>query len=100
MVPTAADFADFASDDGTAWWLGFNARLTMFDPIYVALDAIYGSASLEFGIFGDEDFDREGFFLALAVGMKMDMFTPELFALYASGADDDEDRRPHARHLR
>jgi hypothetical protein len=87
LIPPGG-LAGLATDDGTAWWLGFNARLTMFDPIYVALDAIYGSASLEFA---DEDFDREGFFVGLAAGMKMDMFTPELFAFYASGADDDTD---------
>jgi hypothetical protein len=81
-----------ATDDATVWWLGLNGMLNMFDPIYVAFDLIYGSAGIELD--GD-DLDREGYFFNLAVGMTMDMFTPELFFFYASGdnSDIDKDKR-------
>jgi hypothetical protein len=69
----------------TAWWLGLNAAISMFDPIYAAFDFIYGSA--EFDV-ANQDLDQQGWFVNAAVGMKMAMFTPELFGFYATGTDD------------
>jgi hypothetical protein len=81
-----ADTALTASGEReNTWWAGVNAMLTMFDPIYVAADFIYGNDSDDDGL--------SGWFANAAVGMKMDMFTPELFAIYATGGALD-DRMP------
>jgi hypothetical protein len=79
LTPYALYLNTGSDIDLDAWWLGLNGRLTMFDPVYAAFDFIYG----------DQD-DASGWYAALAVGMKMDMFTPELFFAYASGGDDTD----------
>lgn len=74
------------TDDATAWWLGVNAELTMFDPITVAADLIYGSME---GEVAGADLDQDGWFAALAASYKMDVVTPTLFMVYSTGIDED-----------
>jgi len=74
------------TDDATAWWLGVNTELTMFDPITIAADLIYGSME---GEVAGADLDQDGWFAALAASYKMDVVTPTLFMVYSSGIDED-----------
>jgi hypothetical protein len=48
----------------------------MFDPVYAAFDFIYGDRD---GSDPTDAGETMGWYAALALGMKMDMFTPELF---------------------
>jgi hypothetical protein len=66
------------------WVLGFNAALTMFDPLTFAADLIYGQQE-------NDDYETKGWYAALAASYKMDMMTATLFTTYATGADEDED---------
>jgi hypothetical protein len=77
-----------ATDDATMWHAGFNAQIDMFDPIVIMTDFVYGSMGAEIG---GSDFDVKGWIFDLAVDYKMDFMTPELFFLYASGDDGDND---------
>jgi hypothetical protein len=80
--------ANPATDDANMWHAGFNAQIDMFDPIVVMTDFVYGSLGAEIG---GSDFDIKGWIFDLAVDYKMDFMTPELFFLYASGDDGDND---------
>lgn len=80
--------ADTATDDATVWVLGANAELTMFDPLTIAADLIYGQSDWEFE---GEDVDSDGWYAALAASYKMDFMTATLFGTYFTGLDDDED---------
>ena len=66
-----------SGDSENGWWAGVNAVFTTFDPIYFGFDLIYGKV--------EDDVNREGWFFDAAIGMPMDLFTPELFFVYASG---------------
>jgi len=74
-----------AADGATAWILGANAKLTMFDPLTIAADLIYGDGE-------NDDYETKGWFSALAASYKMDMLTATLFGTYATGADKDADK--------
>ncbi len=80
-----AAFYGVLGDDATAWWAGVNLSMSMFDPIGIYADFIYGDADT-----GDADVDHNGFYLALAADMKMDMMTPMVWFTYATGADDTD----------
>ena len=80
-------------DDATIWTLGFNAELTMFDPLTFAADLIYGELDAD-------DYESKGWYAALAATYKMDMMTATLFTTYATGADDDEDEDNYLPTLR
>jgi hypothetical protein len=71
-------------DDATVWVVGANANLTMFDPLTIAADLIYGEMDVD-------DYESKGWYGALAGSYKMDMLTATLFGVYFSGASDDED---------
>jgi hypothetical protein len=71
-------------EDSTVWALGANAKLTMFDPLTIAADLIYGVGE-------NDDYETKGWFSALAASYKMDMLTATLFGTYATGADEDAD---------
>ncbi len=75
---------DGIEDDMSVWVLGFNAELTMFDPLTIAADLIYGEAD-------NDDYETKGWYGALAASYKFDMLTATLFTTYFSGADEDED---------
>ncbi|SFK22052.1 hypothetical protein SAMN04488082_11748 [Desulfomicrobium apsheronum] len=78
----------FATDDATVWVLGANAELTMFDPLTIAADLIYGQSDWEYE---GEDIDSNGWYAALAASYKMDMMTATLFGTYFTGLDNDDD---------
>jgi hypothetical protein len=82
-VPYEYDI-DNLEDDATVWVLGFNTELTMFDPLTIAADLIYGELDAD-------DYESKGWYGALAGSYKMDMLTATLFGVYFSGADEDED---------
>uniref|UniRef100_B8DRE7 Porin n=1 Tax=Nitratidesulfovibrio vulgaris (strain DSM 19637 / Miyazaki F) TaxID=883 RepID=B8DRE7_NITV9 len=71
-------------EDTTAWWGGASFEVSMFSPLSLKLDAMYGSVDSN-----DEETDRAGWLVIGAVDYKMDMMTPGIFAWYASGDDDD-----------
>ncbi|MDO9584503.1 MAG: outer membrane homotrimeric porin [Desulfomicrobium sp.] len=73
-----------ASDDATVWVLGANAKLTMFDPLTIAADLIYGEGD-------SNDYETKGWYSALAASYKMDMMVATLFGTYATGADKGTD---------
>ena len=85
---TMDDF--FATDDATVWVLGANAELTMFDPLTIAADLIYGQSDWEYE---GENIDSDGWYAALAASYKMDMMTATLFGTYFTGLDNDDDDR-------
>jgi hypothetical protein len=74
-------------DDAAGWWLGANAALTMFDPLTISADIIYGNLDTEDAL----DIDYTGWYGALAASYKFDMVTPTLFATYGSGMEDRDD---------
>ncbi|ACV69167.1 outer membrane homotrimeric porin [Desulfohalobium retbaense] len=83
-------------DDHTAYWYGFNGQVTMFDPITIGADFIYGTSSVEtkdnFTVEGEDAEDaaeRAGWFTQITADYKMDMFTPGVVFFYGSGDDDD-----------
>lgn len=78
---------DDATDDATMWHAGFSSKINMFDPIVIMSDFVYGSLSTEVT---NEDFDAKGFVADLAIDYKMDFMTPELFAWYISGDNDND----------
>lgn len=80
---TAADPG--ATDDSTAWVAGFNAALTVFDPLTFAADLIYGALERD-------GYESKGWYGALAASYKLDFLTATLFSTYATGADKDADK--------
>ena len=88
-VPYAATYTvKDMTDDTTLWVAGFNAELTMFDPLTFAADFIYGQSDWEFD---NEAVDSDGWYAALAASYKFDMLTATLFSTYFTGLDDDDD---------
>ena len=83
-IPFTYDNAKNLTDDATVWVLGFNTELTMFDPLTIAADLIYGEMD-------SDDYETKGWYGALAGSYKMDMMTATLFGVYFSGADEDDD---------
>ncbi|MGE4298173.1 MAG: outer membrane homotrimeric porin [Desulfovibrionaceae bacterium] len=71
-----------ATKDESAWWLGMSTQLTMFDPIVVLWDVMYGSYD------GATDArDKAGWSTDIAVAYKMDFMTPTLVFHYGTGDD-------------
>jgi hypothetical protein len=94
------DFADQeldlpgpSSGDHSAWWIGGNVALTLFDPLTISADFIYGVA--EFKLI-TETIDQAGWYLDLAISYPWRALTTELFFIYASGDDagGDDGRMP------
>ena len=73
--------------DATAWWLGANVELTMFDPFVLKGDLIYGSLD---GEVEGLDVDQSGWVATLAASYKMEMVTPTVFMIYGTGIDKDD----------
>ncbi|WP_353117423.1 outer membrane homotrimeric porin [Nitratidesulfovibrio sp.] len=73
------------AEETTAWWGGASFEVSMFSPLSVKLDAMYGAVDGD-----DEEADRSGWLVIGSVDYKMDMMTPGIFAWYASGDDDDD----------
>lgn len=73
-----------AEGDISVWFLGANAKLSLFDPLVLAADVIYGALD-------SDDLESAGWYAALSASYKMDMLVATLFGTYATGLDDDED---------
>ena len=82
-----------STDDLTAWILGANAALTMFDPLTFAADLVYGQGKTD-------GYETKGWYAALAASYKMDVLTATLFGTYATGADKDLDKDNYLPTLR
>jgi hypothetical protein len=80
----AKKLGDVLLDDSTVWVLGANAKLTMFDPLTLEADLIYGELDTN-----DMDYTSKGWYAALAASYKFDFLTATLFGTYATGYDDD-----------
>ncbi len=85
-------------NDLNAWWGGLAAKLTMFDPIWMALDFNYGSLSgggvpnADTGTVWDNKHvnDRAGWLVDFAIGYNgLDYMKPKLYFVYTSGEDSD-----------
>lgn len=90
------------TDEGDAWWLGFDYSLNMFDPINISGQFVYGSSDAEADVVFPEIIEdgepasasgdvaeRKGWYADFMVDYVMDNMTPSLFFLYSSGDDDD-----------
>lgn len=83
--------------DISAWWLGLNTKITMFDPIWAALNVNYGSLKGGGAVDGaaapydsKKVNDRSGYLIDFGIGYTgLDMVKPELFFAYTSGEDSD-----------
>lgn len=81
-------FDIMATDDASAWVLGANAKLIMFDPLTIAADFIYGQSNWQYE---DYDIDSDGWYAALAASYKFDVLTATLFTTYATGLSEVSD---------
>ena len=69
---------------GVAWWAGFGADITYWDPFRVAFDFAYGSYDS-----GNHRFSRAGWGASLLLEYKMDWGIPGLVGWYYSGDNGD-----------
>lgn len=74
-----------ATDDATAWVLGANAKLTMFKPLTIAADLIYGQSDWQYE---HHDIESDGWYAALAASYDFDILTATLFSTYATGLSE------------
>lgn len=97
LVTAFGDDVTF-TDEGNAWWLGFDYNVNMFDPINISGQFVYGSSDAEADVdfVGDGVLDatgdvaeRKGWYADFMIDYVMDNMTPSLFFLYSSGDDDD-----------
>lgn len=80
--------AAMPTDDVRAYYLGTRIGLTMFDPIDIRSTLTYGNMSWDSVA---EDVTISGFFADLVVDYKMKSMTPEVFGLYGSGPDENDE---------
>jgi len=103
-VPVAYGDSVTLTDEGDAWWLGFDYSLNMFDPINISGQFVYGASDAEADVWADMNgnglvdadetasgdvAERKGWYADFMVDYVMDNMTPSLFFLYSSGDDDD-----------
>lgn len=76
---------------GNAWWGGLSAQLTLFEPLTIGFDAVYGSVDL--GSYQRDgqswDLTRAGWYAGLLAEYKLEHVTPGLVLWYASGDDSN-----------
>ena len=70
--------------EADVWYMGGNAKLTMFSPFTLEMDLIYGEGE-------NDDYETKGFYAATAASYNFDTLTATLFGTYATGADEDSD---------
>ncbi|GAB6162743.1 outer membrane homotrimeric porin [Desulfothermus naphthae] len=81
-------------DDSDLWYAGMYYEISMFEPIVVKGNIIYGKLDSDIEYRNgarneDEIGEREGWYVDLAIDYKMDFMTPSLYGYYMSGDDDD-----------
>ncbi|MFT4302651.1 MAG: outer membrane homotrimeric porin, partial [Desulfovibrio sp.] len=69
---------------GSAIWAGLTGEVTMFDPIRIAWDVNYGSASYD-----DSRLNRSGWLASLLAEYKLDWAIPGIYGWYGSGDDSN-----------
>jgi predicted porin len=79
------DLNQAGTKDEHPWWLGVNAKVDMLDPIVILADLDYGKWNSD-----NDTRDSSGWYFDLAVDYKMDMMTPEVFFVYSSGDDSND----------
>ena len=81
-------------DDSDLWYAGMYYEISMFEPIVVKGNIIYGKLDSDIEYRNgarkeDEIGEREGWYVDLAIDYKMDFMTPSVYGYYMSGDDDD-----------
>ncbi len=101
IMGTTANYVGDNDDGAIAWWLGIGGEMTLFDPIKVALDFVYGSSDMGqgFDIYGQKmDMKRSGWAVSALAQYKLDFVTPGLIFWYSSGdnsnVSDGSERLP------
>lgn len=69
---------------GNTIWAGLTGEVTMFDPIRIAWDVNYGSASYD-----DTRLNRSGWLASLLAEYKLDWAIPGIYGWYGSGDDSN-----------
>lgn len=69
---------------GNAVWAGLTGEVTMFDPIRIAWDFNYGSASYD-----QSRLNRSGWLASLLAEYKLDWAIPGIYGWYGSGDDSN-----------
>ena len=69
---------------GNTIWAGLTGEVTMFDPIRIAWDVNYGSASYD-----DSRLNRSGWLASLLAEYKLDWAIPGIYGWYGSGDDSN-----------
>ncbi|CAK7023323.1 MAG: hypothetical protein DESF_00968 [Desulfovibrio sp.] len=69
---------------GNAIWAGLTGEVTMFDPIRIAWDFNYGSASYD-----QSRLNRSGWLASLLAEYKLDWAIPGIYGWYGSGDSND-----------
>ena len=69
---------------GNAIWAGLTGEVTMFDPIRIAWDFNYGSASYD-----QSRLNRSGWLASLLAEYKLDWAIPGIYGWYGSGDDSN-----------
>ncbi len=84
LIPTTPNTTNInpLADDAKAWWLGMSYNISMYEPIVVKGQVIYGKVNAK-----QDNNDRAGWFVDMAAAYKMDMMTPTVYFLYSSGDD-------------
>ncbi len=81
---------EFKLDKSTLWYAGMAYTISMFEPITVKGNIVYGSLDSDIKYMGNDDIgDRSGWYVDLAIDYKMDMMTPSIYGYYFSGDDDN-----------
>ncbi len=86
--------ARLKNDSADLWYAGMAYEISMFQPIVVKGNIIYGNldsdAELTYlGKTRDDIGDREGWYVDLSIDYKMDNMTPSIYGFYMSGDDDN-----------
>jgi len=74
--------------ESNAYWAGFASTISMFNPLTIKFDAIYGARDFKSSV---DQKDAEGWFVDASVAYKTAYGTPALTAWYATGDDKNEE---------
>lgn len=75
-VGTGKVVADSKDNHGNAWWGGLSAEMTLFSPLRVAVDGVYGKVDM--GKTGNQDLKRAGWYAAWQLNAKRILSHPAL----------------------
>jgi hypothetical protein len=81
-APFVAEFVN-DQDNFFVWWAGTAAEITMFDPVELAVEVLYGAVEAN-----NDALDRRGLYVGAELDYKLERLTLSLFGWYATGEDD------------